>query len=98
MKAYKIIFTIVAMVMFAQMMAINAYAYIDVSATSYIIQIVAGIVVAVGAVIGVVNSRVKKKAKDKFGIDLDHKEHEDDVVVYDNSSDEKKDDITEQVK
>ena len=54
MKAYKIIFTIVAMVMFAQMMAINAYAYIDVSATSYIIQIVAGIVVAVGAVIGVV--------------------------------------------
>ena len=35
MKAYKIIFTIVAMVMFAQMMAINAYAYIDVSATSY---------------------------------------------------------------
>ena len=56
MKAYKIIFTIVAMVMFAQMMAINAYAYIDVSATSYIIQIVAGIVVAVGAVIGVVIS------------------------------------------
>jgi len=94
MKAYKIIFTIVAMVMFAQMMAINAYAYIDVSATSYIIQIVAGIVVAVGAVI----SKVKKKAKDKFGIDLDHKEQEDDVVVYDNSSDEKKDDITEQVK
>ena len=85
MKAYKIIFTIVAMVMFAQMMAINAYAYIDVSATSYIIQIVAGIVVAVGAVIGVVISKVKKKAKD-------------DVVVYDNSSDEKKDDITEQVK
>ena len=98
MKAYKIIFTIVAMVMFAQMMAINAYAYIDVSATSYIIQIVAGIVVAVGAVIGVVISKVKKKAKDKFGIALDHKEHEDDVVVYDDSSDEKKDDITEQVK
>ena len=41
---------------------------------------------------------MKKKAKDKFGIDLDHKEQEDDVVVYDNSSDEKKDDITEQVK
>ena len=98
MKAYKIIFTIVAMVMFAQMMTINAYAYIDVSATSYIIQIVAGIVVAVGAVIGVVISKVKKKAKDKFGIDLDHKEQEDDVVVYDNSSDEKKDDITKQVK
>lgn len=51
-----------------------------------------------GAVIGVVISKVKKKAKDKFGIDLDHKEQEDDVVVYDNSSDEKKDDITEQVK
>lgn len=63
MKAYKIIFTIVAMVMFAQMMAINAYAYIDVSATSYIIQIVAGIVVAVGAVIGVVISKVKKRQR-----------------------------------
>lgn len=98
MKAYKIIFTAVAMIMFAQMMAINAYAYIDVSATSYIIQIVAGIIVAVGAVIGVVISKIKKKAKDKFGIDLDHKEQEEDVVVYDDSSSEKQDDKSEQTK
>ena len=98
MKAYKILFTIGSMIMFAEMMTINAYAYIDVSATSYIIQIVAGIVVALGAVIGVVISKIKKKAKDKFGIDLEHKEQEDDVVVYGDSDTEKNDEKSEQTK
>lgn len=86
MKIYKRIYTIVSVIAIAQMLSLNVYAYIDVSATTYIIQIVAGIVVAAGAVIGVVISKLKKKAKEKFNIDLEKKETEEDIVVYDDDS------------
>lgn len=68
----------------------TAYAYIDVSATTYIVQIVAGAVVVLGTVAGVAISYVKKKAKEKLGIDLEKKEQEEELVVYDEeaSSDE----------
>lgn len=85
MKIYKRIYTIISVIAIAQMLSINVYAYIDVSATTYIIQIVAGIVVAAGAVLGVVISKVKKKAKEKFNIDLEKKETEEDIVVYDDA-------------
>lgn len=85
---YKIIIFLAAFLFFCEMLSVRAYAYIDVSATTYIIQIVAGAVVALGAVIGVVISRIKKKAKDKFGIDLDNKEKEEEIVVYDENKDE----------
>ncbi len=47
--------------------SIPAHAYIDPAATSYIIQIVAGIVIALGAVIGIFWSKIKRlfKKKDK---------------------------------
>ena len=70
---------------FAQSLSCTASAYIDVSATTYIVQIVAGIVVVLGTVAGVVISSIKKKAKEKLGIDLDKKEQEDDLVVYDDN-------------
>lgn len=80
---------IAALIVTAQMLSVRAHAYIDVSATTYIIQIIAGIVVAAGAVIGVVISKIKKKAREKFNIDLDKKEKEEDVVVFDeNNTDE----------
>lgn len=85
MKIYKRIYTIISVIAIAQMLSLNVYAYIDVSATTYIIQIVAGIVVAAGAVLGVVISKVKKKAKEKFNIDLEKKETEEDIVVYDDA-------------
>ena len=81
MKTYKKIYTLISVIMIAQILSLNVYAYIDVSATTYIIQIVAGIVVAAGAVIGVVISKIKKKAKEKFNIDLEKKETEEDIVV-----------------
>ena len=61
-----------------------ALAYIDPSVTSYAIQAIAGIVVAVGAFVAIYWRRAKKKVQDKLGVDLEaRKEHEDDVQVYD---------------
>jgi len=47
----------------------TAYAYIDPSVSSYLIQAVAGIVVAVGAFFTIYWRRAKKKVQDKLGID-----------------------------
>ena len=59
-----------------------AYAYIDPSATTYLIQAIAGVVIAVGSVAVIFWRRAKKKLKEKVGIDLDkNKETEEDVVA-----------------
>jgi len=71
MTAYLLIFTMPA-----------AHAYIDPSATTYLIQAIAGIAIAVGSVAVIFWRRAKKKLKDKMGIDLDqNKETEEDVVA-----------------
>ena len=61
---------------------LNANAYIDPSVMTYMIQVVAGIVVAVGAVIGVYWRRAKKKMQDKLGIE-EKKEYESDDIQVD---------------
>lgn len=57
--------------------------YIDPSVTTYIIQAVAGVAIAVGAVAGIYFRRAKKKMNEKLGIDENRgKEVEtDDIVV-----------------
>ena len=56
-------------------------AYIDPSVMTYAIQVVAGVVVAVGAVIGVRLRKAKKKVQEKLGIDENaKKENEEDVI------------------
>lgn len=61
-KIIKIIFFVsLASVILTQ----NCYAYIDPAATSYIIQIVAGVIVALGAVFGVMWSKIKRFFKKK---------------------------------
>ncbi len=61
--------------------SITAFAYIDPSVMTYSIQIIAGVVVAVGAVIGIYWRKAKKKVQDKLGIDENtHKEVEDEVI------------------
>ena len=61
----------------------TAFAYLDPSVMTYAIQVVAGVVVAVGAVIGIYWRRAKKKVQDKLGIDKNaHKEVEEDVVEF----------------
>ena len=61
-----------------------AYAYLDPSVTSYLVQVIAGVVIAVGAVAGIYWRKAKKKVADKLGIDENrNKEVEDDVVSID---------------
>lgn len=68
-----------------------AHAYIDPSATTYLIQAIAGIAVAVGSVAVIFWRRAKKKIKDKVGIDLDkNKETEEDVTAVASADEEKK--------
>ena len=46
-----------------------SYAYIDPSVTTYAIQMIAGVVIAVGAVAGIYWRKAKKKINSKLGID-----------------------------
>lgn len=66
------------------MFGLNANAYIDPSVMTYMIQVVAGIVVAVGAVAGVYFRKAKKKVNEKLGVDENkNKEVESDEVLFD---------------
>lgn len=68
----------------------NAYAYLDPSVMTYTIQVVAGVLVAVGAVVGIWWRKAKKKVQDKLGIDENaKKEVEEDIVEF--SDEDKKD-------
>ena len=62
----------------------NAHAYIDPSVSSYLIQAIIGVAVAVGAFVAVYWRRAKKKGQDKLGIqESSRKEKEEDVQLYD---------------
>ena len=66
------------------MFGLNANAYIDPSVMTYMIQVVAGIVVAVGAIAGVYIRKAKKKVNEKLGIDENkNKEVESDDILVD---------------
>lgn len=71
-------------VCFVLMLMRPAQAYIDPSVMTYGIQIIAGVLVAGGAVVGVYWRRAKKAVQNKLGIDENaHKEVEEDVVELD---------------
>lgn len=59
--------------------------YIDPSVTTYLIQAIAGVVIAVGAGLGIYIAKAKKKVNDKLGIDENrNKEVEsDDIKIID---------------
>ena len=85
MKSIKKLANILGM-FFAAMLVfgVTANAYIDPSVMTYVIQIVAGVVVAVGAVAGVYIRKAKKKLNEKLGIDENkNKEVESDEIVAD---------------
>lgn len=58
-----------------------AHAYVDPSATTYLIQIITGIVIAVGSVGIIFWRRTKKKLKEKIGIDFDKNKETEEAVV-----------------
>ena len=80
MKKFRLVWVTIC---FSLMMMPNAYAYLDPSVMTYGIQIVAGVVVAAGAVIGIFWRKAKRKVQNKLGIDENKgKEVEEDIVEY----------------
>ena len=70
-------------VCFSMMLSTTAFAYIDPSVMTYTVQIVAGIVVAAGAVVGMWWRRIKRRLYGTLGIDESaKKEVEEDIVSY----------------
>lgn len=68
---------------------VNGNAYIDPSVTTYLIQAVAGVIIAIGAVAGVYIRKAKKKINEKLNIDENrNKEVESDEIVISKSSKE----------
>ncbi len=67
---------------------VTGEAYIDPSVMTYLIQAIAGIVIAVGAAVGIYFRRAKKKINDKLGIDENaKKEVESDQIMIDDAAD-----------
>lgn len=67
---------------FMLLFGVNAQAYIDPSVVTYVIQAVAGVVIAVGAAIGIYWRKAKKKINDRLGVDENkNKEVESDEIV-----------------
>ena len=67
-------------------MTMTASAYLDPSVMTYTIQVVAGVVVAVGAVVGVYWRKAKKKVQNSLGMDENAKKTvEEDVIELENS-------------
>lgn len=65
----------------------NIAGYIDPSVMTYAIQAIAGVVIAVGAFLGIYFRKAKKKLNNKLGIDENkNKEVEsDDIIINDNN-------------
>lgn len=67
----------------------NLNAYIDPSVVTYVVQAVAGVVIAVGAAVGIYWRSTKKKLNEKLGVDENrNKEVEsDDIITTDDATD-----------
>ena len=77
----KIFATLYFALCFSLLLVQPANAYIDPSVATYTVQVVAGVLVAVGAVAGILWRKAKKKVQNKLGIDENaKKEVEEDIV------------------
>ena len=74
------------------MNSLNLFGYIDPSVMTYAIQAGAGIIIAVGAFVGLYFRKAKKKVNKKLGIDENkNKEVESDEIVRKKAKNEKDD-------
>ena len=65
---------------------LNVVGYIDPSVMTYAIQAIAGVIIAVGAFLGIYLRKAKKKLNNKLGIDENrNKEVETDDIVINES-------------
>lgn len=63
----------------------NVQAYIDPSVMTYAIQAIAGVIIAIGAFIGIFIRKAKRKISKKLGVDENrNKEIEDDNIIVKN--------------
>lgn len=68
-------------VCFSMLTEMVSYAYIDPSVTTYAIQAIAGVAIAVGAVASIYWRKAKRKVNEKLGVDENrNKEVEEDVI------------------
>lgn len=66
---------------FMLLFGLNGQAYIDPSVITYLIQIISGVVISLGAVFGVYGRRIKKAIAKQFGWNENsHKEVESDDI------------------
>ena len=71
-------------------LGVTAQAYIDPSVLTYVIQAVAGVAVAIGAVAGIYWRRAKKKLSSRLGIDESRgREVESDEIIVKDDYDKK---------
>ena len=86
MKNLRTLFYILCM---GVILTVPAFAYVDPSVTTFAFQAIAAVVVAAGAVIGVVWRKAKKKAAQVLNIDENAgKIVEEDIVVNDEEPNE----------
>lgn len=79
----KLIRHIYLLACFTVMLAFPVHAYLDPSVMTYAIQIIAGLAVAISAIIGVYWRKAKKLLSEKFGIDENaKKEVEQNITFY----------------
>ncbi len=62
---------------------IDGHAYIDPSVTTYMIQAVAGVVIAVGAGVGMYWRKAKRKVEGSLGIEDSKEQESDEIIVKD---------------
>lgn len=68
------------------LLKLNVAGYIDPSVMTYAIQAIAGVIIAVGAFLGIYLRKAKKKLNNKLGIDENrNKEVETDDIVINES-------------
>ena len=81
----KVFFTLAVIVA----LSTTSFAYIDPSVMTYIIQAVAGVIIAVGATVGILWRRAKKKVNKALKIDENaNKEVEEDVKILDGDAEQ----------
>ena len=68
---------------FLMMFSTQALAYLDPSVTTYVVQVVAGVAIALGTVVGIYWRRAKKEVQDKLGIDENAKKEVEEDIVFD---------------
>ena len=81
-KVYRIYSLICAVALFV-ILQLESFAYLDPSVVTYLVQAIAGVVIALGAGIAFYFHKVKKKVNDKLGIDENrNKEVESDDIEF----------------